>query len=112
MPEGDTVWRAAHHLREVLAGRELTRSDFRVPAHATLDLSGREVDEVLSRGKHLLIRVGDASIHSHLKMEGSWHVHRLGTRWRRPAHQARAVLETREHQAVGYSLGVLEVLKR
>ncbi|GAB4897708.1 hypothetical protein MAHJHV28_45820 [Mycobacterium avium subsp. hominissuis] len=31
-----------------------------------------EVDEILSRGKHLFIRVGAASIHSHLKMEGSW----------------------------------------
>lgn len=112
MPEGDTVWRAAHHLHEVLAGRELTRTDFRVPAHATLDLSGRVVEEVVSRGKHLLIRTGDASIHSHLKMEGAWHVHRIGTRWRRPAHQARAVLETAEHQAVGYSLGILEVLQR
>lgn len=112
MPEGDTVWRTAHHLREVLEGRELTRSDLRVPAFATLDLSGQVVDDVVSRGKHLLVRVGDASIHSHLKMEGAWHIHRLGTPWRRPAHSARAVLETAEHQAVGYSLGILEVLER
>ena len=112
MPEGDTVWRTAHHLHEVLAGRELTRTDFRVPAFATLDLSGRVVDEVVSRGKHLLVRVGDASVHSHLKMEGAWHVYRQGSRWRRPTHQARAVLETATHQAVGFSLGVLEVLER
>ena len=32
MPEGDTVWRTAHHLHEALAGRELTGTDFRVPA--------------------------------------------------------------------------------
>lgn len=112
MPEGDTVWRAAARLREGLAGRRLTRTDFRIPAHATLDLSGRTVDEVVSRGKHLLIRVGDASIHSHLKMEGVWHVHSTGTRWRRPAHQARVVLETDDSQAVGFALGVLEVLRR
>ena len=67
---------------------------------------------MLSHGKHLLVRVGDASIHSHLKMEGAWHVYRLGTTWRRPEHTARAVLETAEHQVVGYSLGVLEVLRR
>ncbi|GAA0206145.1 MULTISPECIES: DNA-formamidopyrimidine glycosylase family protein [unclassified Aeromicrobium] len=112
MPEGDTVWRTAHHLREVLEGRELVRSDVRVPQWATLDLSGRTVDEVLSRGKHLLIRVGDASIHSHLKMEGAWHVLRRGSRWRRPAHTARIVLETEQHQAIGFSLGLLEVLRR
>ncbi|MEV7395713.1 DNA-formamidopyrimidine glycosylase family protein [Aeromicrobium sp. NPDC092404] len=112
MPEGDTVWRTAHHLHEALAGRELVRSDFRVPAFATVDLSGSPVDEVVSRGKHLLIRTPDHSIHSHLKMEGAWHVYRLGSPWRRPGHSARAVLENDEWQAVGYSLGILEVLPR
>ncbi|KRC66529.1 DNA glycosylase [Aeromicrobium sp. Root236] len=112
MPEGDTVWRAARHLHEALAGRELTRTDFRVPAYATVDLSGSRVDEVVSRGKHLLIRTPEHSIHSHLKMEGAWHVYRLGSPWRRPGHTARAVLENDEWQAVGYSLGILEVLAR
>ncbi len=112
MPEGDTVWRAARHLHEALAGRALTRTDFRVPAFATVDLSGSPVDEVVSRGKHLLIRTPEDSIHSHLKMEGAWHVYRLGSPWRRPGHTARAVLENDEWQAVGYSLGILEVLPR
>ena len=112
MPEGDTVWRSARHLHEALAGRELTRTDFRVPAFATVDLSGSRVDEVVSRGKHLLIRTPDHSIHSHLKMEGAWHVYRLGSPWRRPGHSARAVLENDEWQAVGFSLGILEVLPR
>nr|MCW2727791.1 glycosylase [Aeromicrobium sp.] len=110
MPEGDTVWRTAHHLHEALAGRELLRTDFRVPAFATVDLSGEVVDEVVSRGKHLLIRTPRHSIHSHLKMEGAWHVYRLGSDWRRPGHSARAVLENDEWQTVGYSLGILEVL--
>jgi endonuclease-8 len=112
MPEGDTVWRTARHLHEALAGRRLTRTDFRVPAYATVDLSGASVDEVVSRGKHLLIRTPEHSIHSHLKMEGAWHVYRLGSPWRRPGHSARAVLENDEWQAVGYSLGILEVLAR
>ncbi|MET0447126.1 MAG: DNA-formamidopyrimidine glycosylase family protein [Aeromicrobium sp.] len=112
MPEGDTVWRTAHHLREALAGRELTRTDFRVPAFATLDLAGEVVDDVVSHGKHLLIQTPQHSIHSHLKMEGAWHVQRLGTDWRRPGHSARAVLENDEWQCIGYSLGILEVLAR
>ncbi|KAA1400154.1 DNA-formamidopyrimidine glycosylase family protein [Aeromicrobium ginsengisoli] len=112
MPEGDTVWRTARHLHEALAGRLLTRTDFRVPAYATVDLSGASVDEVVSRGKHLLIRTPEHSIHSHLKMEGAWHVYRLGSPWRRPGHTARAVLENDEWQTVGYSLGILEVLAR
>lgn len=112
MPEGDTVWRTAHHLHEALAGLELTRTDFRVPQYATVDLRGAVVDEVVSRGKHLLIRTPDQVIHSHLKMEGAWHVYRPGSPWRRPGHSARAVLENAEWQAVGYSLGILAVLDR
>ncbi|WP_349866612.1 DNA-formamidopyrimidine glycosylase family protein [Leifsonia sp. WHRI 6310E] len=112
MPEGDTVYQAARRLREALAGRVLTATDFRVPAYATVDLSGERVDEVVSRGKHLLMRVGEHTIHSHLKMEGSWEVYRPGERWRHPAFQARAVLRTEESEAVGFLLGVLEVLPR
>ncbi|WP_456698310.1 DNA-formamidopyrimidine glycosylase family protein [Aeromicrobium sp. P5_D10] len=112
MPEGDTVWRAARRLRDALEGRELTRTDFRVPAHATLDLSGQLVDDVVSRGKHLLIRVGRHSIHTHLKMEGVWHVYSHDQTWRRPAHQARVILETADHQAIGFALGITEVVDR
>ena len=65
MPEGDTVWHTAAKLREALAGKTLTRCDVRVPRYATVDLTGQRVDEVVSRGKHLFIRVGAASIHSH-----------------------------------------------
>lgn len=110
MPEGDTVFQTAARLRRALAGRELTRTDFRVPRFANADLSGRVVDEVVSRGKHLLVRAGDLTVHSHLKMEGSWRVFRPGERWNRPAHLARAVLENGEAVAVGFELGLLEVI--
>ncbi|MEI8083970.1 MAG: DNA-formamidopyrimidine glycosylase family protein, partial [Actinomycetes bacterium] len=81
MPEGDTVLRTATALRQALVGKTLTRCDVRVPRYATVDLTGQRVDEVLSRGKHLFIRVGPASIHSHLKMDGAW---RLSTRAAQP----------------------------
>jgi endonuclease-8 len=109
MPEGDTVWHTAATLRKHLAGRTLTRCDVRVPRYATVDLTGQVVDEVLSRGKHLFIRAGQASIHSHLKMDGSW---RVGNRPVRIDHRARIILEANEIRAVGVSLGVLEVLER
>ena len=119
MPEGDTVWRTAQHLDRALSGRTLLATDFRVPAHATLDLSGREVETTLSRGKHLLTRIaagadgaGPVTLHTHLKMEGSWHLYREGTPWRRPAHEARVVLRTDEWTAVGFALGICEVVPR
>ena len=109
MPEGDTVWHTAATLRQHLAGRTLTRCDIRVPRFATVDLTGQVVDEVLSRGKHLFIRVGEASIHSHLKMDGSW---RVGNRPVRVDHRARIVLEASDIRAVGIDLGVLEIVER
>jgi len=110
MPEGDTVWRTARRLDEALGRRVLTRSDFRVPRFATTELAGRVVHEALSRGKHLLIRVdGSITVHTHLRMDGSWRI------WpaRRPPprdHRVRLVLENADWQAVGYLLGVVEVL--
>lgn len=108
MPEGDTVFRTATKLREALEGKELTRCDVRVPRYAAVDLTGQTVDEVLSRGKHLFIRVGAASIHSHLKMDGAWIIGRV----RAPAYKVRIILETADSRASGVDLGVLEVLER
>lgn len=108
MPEGDTVFHTAEILRTALAGKTLTRCDIRVPRFAAADLTGHVVDEVLSRGKHLFIRVGPASIHSHLKMEGSWRIGRAPV----PAHRIRAVLHTADARATGIDLGILEVLDR
>lgn len=109
MPEGDTVYRSARSLDQALHGATLTRCDIRVPAFATVDLTGQTVHEVISRGKHLVAHVGQTSIHSHLKMEGTWHLYRHGTKWQRPAFQARIVLETSDWVAVGFELGTLEL---
>lgn len=110
MPEGDTVFRAADKLRSALVGKMLTRCDVRVPKFATVDLTGQVVDEVLSRGKHLFIRVGDASIHSHLKMDGAWLID--GQIRRVPEYKVRIILETKDSRAAGIDLGVLEILPR
>ena len=113
MPEGDTVYLASTRLNRALAGNKLTRTDFRVPRYATLDLSGRAVDEVTSRGKHMLFRLsGDVTIHTHFKMDGSWELYRVGQRWRSPGSQARLVLSTTSWTAVGFRLPVIEVLPR
>jgi endonuclease-8 len=109
MPEGDTVWHTAETLRTALVGRTLTRCDVRVPRFAAADLSGQQVDEVYSRGKHLFIRAGAASIHSHMKMDGSW---RVSSRPVRNDHRIRIILEANEMRAVGVDLGVLEILDR
>ncbi len=112
MPEGDTVWLAGQRLHDALAGRVLLRTDFRVPALAPTDLSGRSVREVVPRGKHLLTRVeGGLTLHTHFRMDGSWHLYREGDRRTGgPEWQVRVVLENAAWQAVGYRLPVVELL--
>ena len=121
MPEGDVVWRTAQRLHAALAGRALETTDLRWPSLATVDLTGRHVVEVVAAGKHLLTRVSstdDAAVpewtlHSHLRMEGSWHVHRTGEPWRggRPDHGIRAVLANDTWTAVGHRLGMLDLVR-
>jgi endonuclease-8 len=104
------VWLTARRLHEALAGQVLTSSDFRVPRFATADLSGRAVTEALSRGKHLLIRVdGGLTVHTHLRMDGSWRV-RPATGPPPLGHHIRLVLANRTWRAIGYRLGLVELL--
>jgi endonuclease-8 len=111
MPEGDVVWYTARRLHEALAGRALTRSDFRVPRLATADLTGDVVTEAVSRGKHLLIRTQRGrTVHTHLRMDGSWRI-RPATEPTRESHKIRLVLANHDWTAVGYQLGVVELLR-
>lgn len=110
MPEGDSVFRAARLLNDALAGRVVTRFDLRVPKYATADLTGQTVHEVVARGKHLLMRIGDQTLHSHLKMEGRWQIFRPGEPWRSPAYQARAIVGTADAVAVGFEIAMVDLV--
>ena len=111
MPEGDTVWLTARRLHQALAGRPLTRSDFRVPRLATADLTGDLVTETVSRGKHLLTRTGSGlTVHTHLRMDGAWRVRPAAERIR-DSHRIRLLLANDEWQAIGYQLGVVELIR-
>ena len=104
------VWYTAQRLHQALAGRVLVRSDFRVPRLATVDLSGDVVTEAVSRGKHLLVRTGNGmTVHTHLRMDGSWRVRPAAERVRE-SHLIRLVLANDEWRAIGYRLGVVELL--
>jgi endonuclease-8 len=75
VPEGDSVFRLAARLRRSLDGRVLRRGDLRVPAHATDALDGMRVLGHETHGKHLLTRFdAGLTLHTHLRMQGSWTV--------------------------------------
>jgi endonuclease-8 len=111
MPEGDTVFLTARRLNAALAGHRLRRAELRHPRWVTHDLAGRTVLAVRSVGKHLFTQFdAGLSLHSHLRMDGSWHLYRPADRWRGAAHDVRAVLATDERVAVGFRLHDLELL--
>ncbi|MDQ2846622.1 MAG: Fpg/Nei family DNA glycosylase [Actinomycetota bacterium] len=126
MPEGDTVLRTSQGLHRALAGRMLTRAELRWGELGAKDITGREVIEVAAYGKHLFIRLAAATeiptmptvtperltLHTHLRMDGSWRIHASGSRpWPSAEdEQVRAVLENREWTAVGILLGMLDLV--
>ena len=111
MPEGDTIFRAAHVLNLALAGQDVTRFETALAPLASVPLVGRTVARVSSRGKHLLVAFDrDLVLRTHMRMSGSWHVYRPGERWHRPSSAARILIATREFEAVAFDVQDAEFL--
>jgi endonuclease-8 len=108
MPEGDTIWRTAATLRSGLEGKRVL-----VARPDTLRrLAGTTVTEVKPVGKHLIIRFDNGlAIHSHMRMQGAWHLYRKGDPWRRPAWQMKALLETEDTVAVCFAAPIVELVR-
>ena len=112
MAEGDTVLRAAKRIEQALGGTEVSVAApsprGRVAGLARLE--GRTLEGVEARGKNLLLGFGDLVLHSHLGMNGSWHVYRRGAAWHKPAGAAWAVLRGGDREAVQFGGPTLRVL--
>jgi endonuclease VIII len=113
VPEGDTIRRLADRLQDRAAGARITRSVLRHNRYATTDLAGLSIGEVDAAGKHLLMRLHDprgrhrVTIHSHLRMHGSWSV---GVPPRTPAWRRRIELWLEDRPTlVGVDLPVLDL---
>jgi endonuclease-8 len=112
VPEGDTLHRTASVLRAVLLDERVTAARARPGGPQLVRVIGSRIDRVEAVGKHLLIGfdVG-LTLHTHLRMEGSWHRYRPGERWRRSPTRAVAVLETPRAVAVCFDAPVAELLE-
>jgi endonuclease-8 len=113
MPEGDTIFRAARTLHQLLAGCAVTRFESAFPALTRVDtdrgIVGRTIEAVASRGKHLLITFsGDLILRTHMRMNGTWHVYPAGARWKKPARDMRVLVATEEVVAVAFNVPVAE----
>ena len=103
-PAGPGAGRAAADRWPTCACRQL----------ATADLRGRTVTEVLARGKHILTRLDDdLTLHSHLRMDGSWYLSRTGERTprRHPEHLIRVLLGNDDWRATGYRVHDLRLVR-
>jgi endonuclease-8 len=113
MPEGDVLYLTARRLDAALRGTPLQRAELRWGTAAGAHLVGATVTSCVSYGKHLLTRLDDGrTLHTHLRMEGYWRVHRTGSgpaAARSPA--IRAVLGTSSWTCVGWHLGMLHLVR-
>jgi endonuclease-8 len=111
MPEGDTIFRSARALHQALAGRHVTFFETAYARLASVDdqtpLTGRTIEQVESRGKWLLIHFsGDLILATHMLMSGSWHIYRVGERWKRARSHMRIILGTPDFLAVAFDVPV------
>jgi endonuclease-8 len=116
VPEGDTIHHAARRIRAVLLGREPEQILTPHPRHRfdrwPERLADRAVRSVDAHGKHLFIRFdGELTLHSHLRMTGSWGVHREGSRWKRARHRAWIVIRAGEWCVVEFDGPLLELVR-
>jgi endonuclease-8 len=115
MPEGDTIHYAANRMRPLLEGRIPDEILTPHPRHGRERwperLSGRAVRAIDAHGKHLFLRfTGGLTLHSHLRMTGSWSVYRRGQRWRRAPRRAWLVLRADGQEVVQFDGPVLELM--
>lgn len=111
VPEGDTIHRAAAALRTALVGKPIVRFD--APRlYGPRPAPGRVVERVESHGKHLDIVWDDGLVlHTHMRMTGSWHLYRVGERWRKSVHRMRAEIAVADWIAVCFDAPVVETFR-
>jgi endonuclease-8 len=115
MPEGDTIHFAANRIRPVLEGRvpdALETPHPRFGRDRWPDrLAGRAVRSVDAHGKHLFLRFeGGLTIHSHLRMTGSWRVLDRGAQWPRSPRSAWLRIRRGEREVLQFNGPVLELM--
>lgn len=79
MPEGDSVFRLRRRLEAATLGAQVRDGELRSGNAAGRSLAGRFIESYDTHGKHLLTRFDDGfTLHTHLRMQGSWTLTRAG----------------------------------
>jgi endonuclease VIII len=113
MPEGPEIRREADEIHAALAGRPLTRGEYRVKGleAAGRRLVGRTVLRAYARGKAMLIEFSNGVTHySHNQLYGKWRVLSASRDPERGRRMLRVILANAQMQAVLYSATQIELL--
>lgn len=112
VPEGDTFHRTATAIRTALVGKPM--SSFTAPRlSGPTPLIGRTIETVTSHGKHLEIIWDDGlTLHTSLRLSGSWHLYHVDERWRKRTDQMRVAIEVDDWVAVCFNAPVVETYRQ
>jgi endonuclease VIII len=115
MPEGDTIHWHANRIRPVLEGQvpdEILTPHPRFGRDRWPErLAGQAIRRVEAHGKHLFLRFeGGLTIHSHLRMSGTWRVVGEGQSWPRSRRAAWLVLRRGDRRVIQFHGPVLELM--
>lgn len=106
MAEGDTIHRLAGRIDAAFGGTApdgVRTPGPRRPQGDPSRVVGRELQAARARGKHLLLDFeGGVTLHSHLGMNGGWHIYRRGARWRYSPRSAWLVLDWSGQELVNF----------
>ncbi len=113
MPEGDTIFRAARTLHRALAAGKVVKFESVFPKLTRVDfdqpICGRTVEQVEAQGKWLLMHFsGGLILLTHMLMSGSWHIYRVGEKWRMPRSAMRVMFATENSEAVAFNIQIAE----
>ncbi len=114
MPEGPEIRRAAARVAAAIEGRIADQVFFAFDRlkRFEVELAGRRVDEVTSRGKGMLTRFeGGWSVYTHNQLYGRWYVMR-SDRLPKTSRQLRFAVTAGARRALLYSASEIEVLDR
>jgi endonuclease-8 len=86
---------------------------FAAPRHlGVFPNAGRVIERVESTGKHLEIEWDDGIVlHTHMRMSGTWHLYRVGERWRKPQSHMVVSITTADWSAICFDAPIVETYR-
>ena len=111
MLEAPEIRRTASAMRTALVGRPTIRFDS-PSLEGPAPRPGRLVERIDARGRELDVTWDDGLIlHTTVRRGGTWHLYRMGERWRRPQREVNVTVESDDWVAVCFNASTVETFR-